>query len=113
MLIVAMLTAGYILSVGCAGLSRFGRRIHAAWRIRSLCRFPGGGGCRLGLLGLDPPLVGDPFARRLNHLLRAFGTDSLDLEVIFVRFGKLLGRAEAPLVEQLGVDVADSGDRVE
>src|SRR5580704_12075246 len=68
--------------------------------------------CRRPLF-FDPALVGDPVARRKDHLPRPCRTDTLDLEVVFVGFGQLLSRTEAPLIEQLGVNIANPRNSVE
>src|SRR4029077_10988436 len=41
------------------------------------------------------------------------GADTLDVERSLVRLRQLLGGAEAPLIEQLGVDIAEARNRVE
>src|SRR5215472_2655428 len=58
-------------------------------------------------------LLCHPVSRRQYQLAGAFGRDTLDLERFLSSLGKLLGGAEAPLVEQLGVDVSDTWNRVE
>ena len=71
-------------------------------------RFDGGlrGGCGTSAVGFSfghgacffqLAFFRDVISRRGDNLLRALGADTLDLEIIFVGFGKLLGRTDSPI----------------